>query len=180
MFRRETDADEAPRAFAGRIGEAGGFGMTELNRIPEDSLVVVCDSRKALFLTNTGTPIRPSLRTEDHMEAPASAAEDSDRPGRRFDGGRTDAGFHARSAMEAPDLDREHAAEFAALLAGRLAKDHRDGAFRHLVVAAPPEFLGLLRDEMAAEVAGTVLAEIPKRLTDVPVGKIAGKLVDGW
>ena len=154
--------------------------MTELNRLPEDSLIVVCDSRKALFLTNTGTPIHPSLRTEDHIEAPATATEDSDRPGRRFDGGKADAGFHARSAMEAPDLEKEHAAEFAAMLGERLSNDHRGGAFQHLVIAAPPEFLGMLRDEMTSEVADTVLAEIPKRLTDVPVGKIAGKLVEGW
>lgn len=154
--------------------------MSSLNRLPDDCLIVVCDSKKALFLTNTGTPIHPSLRTEDHIEAPASAAEDSDRPGRRFDGGKADAGFHARSAMEVPDLEKEHAAEFATLLADNLADRHRNGDFEALVIAAPPEFLGLLRDALSAEVAGTVTAEIPKRLTDVPVGKIAGKLVEGW
>lgn len=154
--------------------------MTELNRIPENSLVVVCDSRKALLLTNAGTPIHPDLRTAEHMEAPETAAEDSDRPGRRFDGGAAGAGFHARSAMEAADFEQERAREFASLVSDRLAHAHRDGEFQHLVISAPPEFLGLLRDALSQDVAGTVTAEIPKRLTDVPVGKIAEKLVQDW
>lgn len=154
--------------------------MAALNRIPEDSLVLVCDSRKALFLTNTGTPIHPALTTLEHLEAPETAAEDSDRPGRRFDGGPANAGFHARSAMEAADFEKQNAAEFASVVGEKLADSHRGGAFRHLVIAAPPEFLGLLRDELTPEVAGAVLAEIPKRLTDTPVGGIAEKLVEGW
>ena len=151
--------------------------MTALNRIPEDSLILICDSRKALFLANTGTPVHPSLRTLEHVEAPNTAAENADRPGRRYDGGATNAGFHARSAMEATDPKKERAAEFAAILSDRLAGDHRDGSFAHLIIAAPPEFLGMLRDALSPEVSRTVVAEIPKRLIDTPVADIAAKLI---
>ena len=82
--------------------------------------------------------------------------------------------------MEAADFEKERAEEFASVLGAQLAEKHRDGAFRHLVIAAPPEFLGLLRDALTAEVAKTVLAEVPKRLTGNPVGEIAGKLVENW
>jgi protein required for attachment to host cells len=38
----------------------------------------------------------------------------------------------------------------------------------------------MLRDALSPEVSGTVVADIPKRLIDTPVGDIAAKLVKEW
>lgn len=155
--------------------------MPVLNRIPEGSLIVVCDSRQARFLTNAGSPIHPKLQMTSQIEAPApDEDEEPDRPGRRFDGGSANADYHQRSAMEGPDLDKQHAAEFAAMIADRLSHRHRSEGFRHLVIAAPPEFLGLLRDKMSDEIAEIVLAEVPKRLTDATPEEIGQRLVEAW
>ena len=106
--------------------------------------------------------------------------EEPDRPGRRFDGGSANAHYHQRSAMEGPDLDKQHAAEFAAMFADRLSHRHRSEGVRHLVIAAPPEFLGLLRDKLSDEIAEIVLAEVPKRLTDATPEEIGQRLVEAW
>lgn len=155
--------------------------MAELNRIPDDSLVLVCDSRKALFLRNAGTPIHPKLEVLEHMDAPRpDPNEEPEHPGKRYDGGASAAGFHPRSAMETTDVEKLRAKEFAEAIAESLTSRQRGDGFKHLIVAAPPEFLGLLRDEIPDGLTDRILAEIPKRLTGSPVDKITEALVAEW
>ena len=155
--------------------------MAELNRIPEDSLVLVCDRRKALFLRNTGTPIHPKLEIVEHMDAPKPDPNDEPpHPGKRFDGGAPGAGFHSRSAMEAADPEKLQAMEFAEAVIESLTSRQRGDKFKHLIVAAPPDFLGMLRDGMGDAIADLVMAEIPKRLTGLHTEDIAGAIVAEW
>ena len=155
--------------------------MAELNRIPDDSLVLVCDSRKALFLRNAGTPIHPKLEIVEHMDAPKpDPNEEPPHPGKRFDGGAPGAGFHSRSAMEVADPEKLQAIEFADAVVESLTSRQRGDKFKHLIIAAPPDFLGMLRDKMDEKITELVLAEIPKRLTGLHTEDIAGAIVAKW
>ena len=53
---------------------------------------------------------------------------------------------------------------FAKQLAARLDSARIDGSFSRLVLAAPPAFLGLLRDNMSKEVMEMVYSQIDKNL----------------
>lgn len=156
--------------------------MTKLGRLPKEMLVVICDSRKALLLRNAGSEIKPALEVVEHLE---NAEDDrgvrmSDRPGRRYDAGGGGAAFHPRSAMEEPDLSREIAASFAEQLVDHLSRRHRENAMEEVLIAAPPAFLGILRDSMPEHLAALVTAEVPKHLTEARVDEIASSLVEKW
>jgi protein required for attachment to host cells len=129
--------------------------------------VVVADGEKALLLENTGGAAAPrlSLIARDEAEEVVTA---SDRPGRMADDGPGQ-----RSALEQPDYARLTAERFAADLVRTLARRARAGRFQKLVLCAPPQVLGALRDEMDDPLRACVVAEIDKTLTRHPVAKIA-------
>jgi protein required for attachment to host cells len=58
-------------------------------------------------------------------------------------------------------------------LADVLDERHQAGAFQRLVIAAAPAALGDLRPALSDEVRETILAELPKDLTNVPTPKLA-------
>lgn len=134
--------------------------------------IVVADGEKALVLDNRGTVEKPDLELVFRAEAP-EVIEASDRPGRM-----PDAGPGQRSAMEQPDFHRLTAESFAADLVGHLAKRAQAGAMQRLILCAPPQVLGALRDAMPEALAKHVVAEIHKTLTRHPVPKIAEIVAD--
>ena len=151
--------------------------MPPLNRIPKDLLIVVCDSHKALFLANAGGEVQPELRIVDHIEAAHAAhAPDSDHAGRRYDGGRSGAGFHTRSAMHTADPDEENAADFAREIDRWIATRQGKDGFATVLVTAPPSFLGTFRSAASSEVRTLVKLEYPKHLTELPVEGIQAAL----
>ena len=151
--------------------------MAPLNRIPKDLLIVVCDSQKALFLANAGGEVQPELRIVDHIEsAHPSHAPDADHAGRRYDGGRSGAGFHTRSAMATADPDEENAADFAREIDRWIATRHSKAGYSSVLVAAPPSFLGTFRSAASSEVSKLVTLEHPKHLTELPVDGIQAAL----
>jgi protein required for attachment to host cells len=129
--------------------------------------IVVADGEKALVLENRGTVGAPDLALVFRAEAP-EVIEASDRPGRM-----ADVGPGHRSAMEQPDFHRLTAETFAGDLVEALAARAGAGAMNKLVLAAPPQVLGALRDAMPESLAKVVVAEIDKTLTRHPVPKIA-------
>lgn len=159
-----------------------GLRMAKLDRLPKELLIMICDSRKALLLRNSGSAINPSLEVLDRVKVPEddSAAAMPDRPGRRYDGGAMGASFQSRSAMEEPDLARQASEAFADQIIAHLTKVHRRKPIVEMLIAAPPAFLGVLRDRMPGPLAALVTAEIPKHLTDVRIDEIAGSLVEKW
>jgi len=122
--------------------------------------IVVADSEKALLMRNITDHADPNFEViarEDHPEV----ADNADRPGRR-----PDTGSGQSSAMEQTDwhvLARDRfAKELAEILYGHAHK----GAFTRLVIAAAPQVLGKLREELHPEVKAKVVAEIPSNLAN--------------
>ena len=138
-------------------------------RVPHESLVLVGDGQKALFLRNKGNALRVRLAVERILERenPPTRAQGTDRPGRAIDS----LGI-ARSAME--EVDWHHLAKerFAHELAEVLYRHAHANRFEKLVIIAPPKILGDLRRAFHPEVTERIAAEIPKELTSHPVAEI--------
>jgi protein required for attachment to host cells len=138
-------------------------------RLKHGIWVVVADGEKALFLRNRGDATYPDLsviRTVEE-ENPATREQGADRPGRFNDG----PSVH-RSAVEETDWHRIAKERFADEIAARLYKAAHRGDFDELVLVAPPVVLGQMRKSMHKEVLDRLKAEVPKTLTNMPVGDI--------
>src|SRR3954463_2680275 len=142
-------------------------------QIPTAAMVLGSDGRRARFLRNRGTPVRPELIMELSLadENPPNREQGSDKPGRYLgpDG-------HSRSAMEETDWHRQAEERFAARIADTLYEMEHAHRFQELVMVAPPRMLGELRARLHSEVANTVIAEVPKDLAGLPVPEI-GKIL---
>ena len=85
----------------------------------------------------------------------------ADRPG--SNGGAVGQGRHP---MPQKTDQKEHEQEvFAREICEHLDKGRKNGEFNHLVLAAPPGFLGKLRSMMSTELSKMVVAEVNKDLT---------------
>jgi protein required for attachment to host cells len=137
--------------------------------IPTDTLVLVGDGRKALFLRNKGGAGHPDLFTERVMEQsnPATRDQGTDRPGRY---GGPDG---SKSAVEQTDWHQQAEDRFATDIADVLYKKAHEHDFEHLIIVAPPKTLGTMRSAFRKEVAQKITAEIPKDLTTHAVADIA-------
>lgn len=141
--------------------------------LPNNTLVLVADGRKMLFLRNHGNEAKMDLQLEDHQAQtnPSTRDQGTDRPGRSF------ASVGARrSAMGETDFhqveENRFAAEAARLLQVRaLAHD-----FDALVVVAPPRTLGELRKHYHKEVESRIIQELHKDLTGFSVDDIEAAL----
>ena len=156
--------------------------MSALNKVPKDILILACDSRKALLISNSGSPIHPKLHVERHFvsEEKSDGASGDHRAGRRYDGGGTGGSFRARSAMESKGPDMDRAAHFASQIVAELSAYQKNSRVSQLVVVAPPAFLGLLRGKFTNQLKSMILSEIPKSVTDMPIEDIQKTLVDEW
>jgi protein required for attachment to host cells len=132
--------------------------------------VVVADGAEARVLENRG-PGKGLVPVKGlHFSQPRLRAQDivTDRPGRSF----SSVG-HGRSAVE-PHTDPvaylEHG--FAKRVAEALKAAHSEGAFDRLIIAAEPVSLGNLREVLCDAVDKTVMAELPKDLTKVPLADL--------
>jgi protein required for attachment to host cells len=141
--------------------------------IPHNSLVLVGDGQKALFLRNKGSAFEVDLVVEQILEQdnPATREQGTDRPGRA-----TASPGVARSAMEQADWHHIAKERFANDIAKALYHHAHAKLFDRLIIVAPPKILGQLRKSFHAEVIDRIAAEIPKELTSHPVSEI-GKLV---
>jgi protein required for attachment to host cells len=138
--------------------------------IPKDTLVVVGDGRRVMFLRNRGAAAHPDLFTERVMEQdnPPTREQGTDRPGRYLG---TD--HVSRSAVEQTDWHQQAEDRFATQVAELLYKKAHGHDFERLIVVAPPKTLGTMRTAYHKEVAQKLAAEIPKDLTSLPPREIA-------
>lgn len=131
--------------------------------------VVVMDEERAIILENGGTVEDPRLHEAERIEG-VPLAPYSDRPGRAYD-----AAKQQRSAMEQPDLDRLGGERLAAQVVDHLKRVAGD---RPLVIAAPPQVLGAVRDALERQGALSgpaklnLLCTLDKTLTGMPVAKL--------
>lgn len=137
-------------------------------KLPHDCWVFVADGKKALILRNEGDEVYPNLVMHRHFEQdnPPTREQGTDRPGRLNDA------MGNRSAVENTDFHKLDEDRFAESLAGELYQAAHAGAFRKLVIVAPPRFLGVLRPSLHKEVTDRVIAEIDKDLAGAPVDQI--------
>lgn len=142
--------------------------MSEI-RVPHNALILVMDSSRALLLRNAGTPVQPSLRVEQHLQAqenPLSHGSGSDRPGRMAVGFR-------RSSMEEGAFHERQEMAFAELVAQWSDHFIRQHDEEHgLGVIAPPRCLAILRRVLPATSRKHIFFEIDKDLAGMPLEAI--------
>ncbi|WP_029041655.1 host attachment family protein [Cucumibacter marinus] len=138
-------------------------------KLEHDCWVLVADGQKALILTNEGDERFLNLKVvrELEQENPPTREQGTDRPGRFNDGG----GAH-RSAVAETDWHQLAEERFAKDAADLLYRNVHRGDFKQVVLVAAPEVLGEIRKNLHKEVAAKVVGEIPKTLTNHPIGEI--------
>lgn len=97
-----------------------------------------------------------------------------DRPPRSFD--RVGAGRHAMD--KGRSLHEQEEENFLKRVAQRITDAEKHGEFDHLVIAAPPRALGLLREKLAGAVQARVRGETPKDLLDETAPQLRERLAE--
>lgn len=137
--------------------------------VPWKSWVAVCDGANALFFRNDGDAELLNLRPMETLResAPATHELGTDRPGRSYQSLGS-----GRSAVESPDHHAALEEAFLKKVADYLHTQRHANAYSELILVAPPRALGLLREFLAADVRGSVKAELAKDLTHLPTDAI--------
>ena len=125
--------------------------------------VVVADQSRARMFAMHGR--WGSLEEVDNLVHPEGRLHDqdlnADRPGRSFD--TMGDGRHGMSKRHSPK--EMEAIRFAAEITQRVALAYHKGAFKQLVLIAPPRFLALLRERLPQAVSHCVILCEDKNLT---------------
>jgi protein required for attachment to host cells len=135
--------------------------------------VVVADSGSARVF-GADSPVGPLKELADFMHPEAMVKERrlvSDRAGRTTDS-------HGRShSYEREDSPREvEARNFAKLLGHEICLARARGDFDHLLLVAPPRFLGRLRAALDAETRKRIDSELPSDLVAMSAKEIRARL----
>jgi protein required for attachment to host cells len=140
--------------------------------IPHEAVVFIGDGRKALFLRNEGNPAELNLKTEEVFadENPPTREQGTDRPGR------LSKPTGQRAAVEPTDWHDIEEHRFARRVVAAMEQLVRERDVKAIVVVAPPRALANLRDAFHADVKARIVGELPKDLTQLPVGEIAQHL----
>ncbi|MGJ5620126.1 host attachment family protein [Sulfitobacter sp. MF3-043] len=140
-----------------------------MTRLSNGTWVLVADGEKALFLENQTDGEDPFLEVirQEEQDNPPTREQAANRPGRFNDG----PSVH-RSAVADTDWHQLAKERFAKDLADILFTQAHKGAFEKIVIVAPPQTLGELRNELHKEVADKVVGEVPKTLTNHPIPEI--------
>ncbi|WP_373486947.1 host attachment family protein [Blastomonas sp.] len=142
-------------------------------KLAQDTLVLVADSEKALFLRNTGAAGQIELEVEQAKELAAAPAQDQNSGMATQVQARSEG---SRSAVQESDWHQIARERFARDLADLLYKRAIKGDFKSLVLVAAPALLGELRPALHKEVTSRVTGELAKDLTNHPIGDIASHL----
>lgn len=97
-----------------------------------------------------------------------------DRPPRKFD--RVGAGRHAMD--KGRNLHEAEEEKFLKRVADRIGDAEKMKQFEHLVIAAPPRALGLLRTLLPRAAQGRIRAATPKDVLDEDAPKLRKRLTD--
>ncbi|MCG5548663.1 host attachment protein [Halorhodospira halochloris] len=109
------------------------------------------EQRSAKDMHELETWVNPELRQPAHDLT-------SDRPGRSFDSG----GEGRHALAESSDVKEVESERFARELVKWLEHSYHEQRFNHLVIAAAPHFLGLLRQNMSKSLHQVISCEISK------------------
>ena len=136
--------------------------------------IMVADAAQARFFVNEGGQLRP--HDEASLDDPTAHVRShdlvSDRPGRTMDS--VGGAHHA----EGPRVDPHRAAKagFAKHVADFVEKSAIDDKFDDLVVVAPPQMLGDLRNALGRHSAARLVGTAPKDLTKIPTSELDAHL----
>lgn len=143
-------------------------------QLPHDTVVLVADGRKMLFLRNEGDQVHPNLTVEVAQEKPNPATRDQ----------ATDAAGQssspqgaARSSMEPTDFHQLEEDRFAAEIADLLKRRALANEYDSLIVVAPPRALGEMRKHYHKEVEQRLTGELAKDLTGHTIADIEQALL---
>lgn len=143
-----------------------------------NTVVLVADGRKLLFLRNEGDAAHPNLTVQQAEEHPNPATRDqaTDASGRASS--TSPAGGNARtgSSVDPTDFHQLEEDRFAAEAAEMLKRRALAREYDALVVVAPPKTLGELRKHYHSEVERRVVGELAKDLTGHPIDQIEAAL----
>jgi protein required for attachment to host cells len=136
--------------------------------------IVVADGDQAKIFEHDGPGKGLQAVKDVNLEQDHLRARDimSDKPGRA--GGTAPGSRTAMDYRTDPVDVRER--RFVERLAELLEQKRQDGAFDRLVIAAAPAALGDLRPALGEDLKATILAELPKDLTNVPLPRLAEHL----
>ena len=143
--------------------------------IANDTLVLVTDGRKMLFLRNEGDAEHMNLQVESKRRRDDSSESElgTDEPGSTFS-----SGSPARSSYEETDFHQleedRWVHEAADLVNSRALKNE----FDQLVIIAPPKALGELRPKLHKETEKRCILQIDKEMTNQPLKDIEA-LIEG-
>ena len=144
--------------------------------LPNNTLVLVANGRKALFLRNQGDEQQIDLRTASHREREDRKDSDikTDAAGRSS---RPAGAGGFQDTMEEPDFHQQEEDRFARELAEKVNAMALAGKFDALVVIAPARTMGELRPLWHKEVGARLVGEHVKEMTDRPIPDIEALLV---
>lgn len=137
--------------------------------------VLVAESSRAKLYRSNGR-MAPLTEIEDLLDPEGRMHEGdlvSDRAG--SDGGSVGQGRHVFDQQTT--ASRQVHAEFARILASHLTEAHNAGSFDELILVAPPEFLGLLRENLSKPVRERVVQEVDKNLVQLPADAVREHLI---
>lgn len=144
--------------------------------LPADTLVLVADGRKALFLRNRGDDRQIDLRTTAHQERDdrkdseiktAPAGQSPAPAGTGLPGG----------TMGEPDFHQQEEDRFARDLAEKVNSMALAGKIAALIVIAPARTMGELRPLWHKETSARIIGEHVKEMTDRPISDIEALLL---
>ncbi len=167
-------------------------------QLPHNTVVLVADGRKMLFLRNQGDATQPDLRVESKQIHPnpkdgdqkrdqsgqASSTQSGSGAPQVAQGGSMHASgggaqfAPSRGTMGETDFHQLEEDKFAAEVAELLRKRALANDYEKLIVVAPPRTLGELRKQYAKEVEQRLVGELDKDLTGHPVDQIEKLLAD--
>ena len=140
---------------------------------PTVTWIVIADGDQAKIFEHDGPgkglhAIKDLMSEQAHLKAADIMA---DKPGRSSNP--SSPGTRAAVDYKTDPVEvRER--RFVEKLAAMLDQKHTEGRFQRLVIAAAPAALGDLRPALSEAVKGTILAELPKDLTNIPTPQLAG------
>lgn len=154
-------------------------------QVPHQSVVLVADGRKLLFLRNAGDEVHPNLQVE-HAEERANPADRDQKTDAAGAASSTQSGAgaprvaqggsgHAQGggAQFAPSRGTLGETDFHQLEEDRFAADAADllkrralaNDYESLIIVAPPKTLGEMRKHYHKEVSDRLAGELSKDLT---------------
>ncbi|MCB1111553.1 MAG: host attachment protein [Chlamydiales bacterium] len=138
-----------------------------------DTWIVVADGAKArLFKAHSNNHLIEE-ETLVHPETREKASEIvSDRQGRTFD--RFGGGRHGAGSDE--EIKDEELKKFARDISGKLGELYNSNQLKQLIIAAPPRFLGVLKDSLDHNLHKILYHTVNKDLTTLSVEEIRGYL----